>query len=330
MAKDKDFNICTLTDSYKLGHYSMYPDNTEYVYSYFESRTGAKFNKTNFFGLQYLRDKYLTGRVVTKDKIAEAKYLADKHMGKNVFNEKGWSFIEKKYDGHLPLKIQTVPEGLAIPTNNVLMDVINTDSECWWLTNYVESLLTHAWSSSTICTLSRECKMMFIDYLNWTSVDSALKDHLPFMLHDFGFRGVSSVESAAIGGAGHLANFSGTDTLVAIETAMKYYKSDVCAYSVNATEHSIMTSLGEKGEFDILKRLINYYPKGILSIVIDSYDYKRFINDYARELKSEILNRDGKTVFRPDSGEPVSTTLKVFELLESVFGSTVNNKGYKI
>ena len=30
---------------------------------------------------------------------------------------------------------------------------------------------------------------------------------LTFKLHDFGFRGVSSVESAATGGAGHLVNF---------------------------------------------------------------------------------------------------------------------------
>lgn len=320
-------NIITLTDSYKVGHYNMYPKDTEIVYSYFESRKGALYNETEFFGLQYISKEYLLGRQVTNEKIKRAKEIIDIHLGPGVFNEDGWKYILNKYDGCLPIKIMAVPEGLPIPTNNVLMTVQNTDPKCWWLTNYLETLLSHVWSSSTVASLSREVKIMCKYYLEQTSDNM---DVIDFMLHDFGFRGVSSVESAGICGAGHLTNFKGTDTIRAIEYAMDYYNSGVCAYSVPATEHSIMTSLGPDGESKLFSDLLDEYPKGILSVVIDSYDYKNFIDSIARKHKDKVLSRDGKTVFRPDSGDPVSTTLRVLELLDSVFGSTVNSKGYRV
>jgi len=321
------FNITTLTDSYKIGHYNMYPEGTEKVYSYFESRKGAKFNKTVFFGLQYLIKEYLQGAQVTSEKIEQGKALMDVHLGPGAFNLEGWTHILNEHDGRLPILIKAVPEGLPIPTNNVLMTVENIDPKCWWLTNYLETLLSHVWSSSTVATLSREIKIMCKHYLEETSDNI---DGLDFMLHDFGFRGVSSVESAGIEGAGHLINFKGTDTIRAIEYAMEYYNSDVCAFSVPATEHSIMTSLGPYGERQLFLDLLNKYPTGILSVVIDSYDYERFIKEITPNYKSKILNRDGKVVFRPDSGDPTTTTLRVLELLDNVFGSSENSKGYKV
>lgn len=322
-------NICLLTDSYKIGHWNMYPADTEYVYSYFESRTGALFNNTVFTGLQPLLMKYLSGSVVDYDKLYKAKYLMDRHIAPDTINYKGWKYIIDEHNGKLPLKIKAVPEGTPIPTGNVLMTVENTDPECGWLTNDVETLLTHVWYPSTVASLSRECKLMFKDYLKWTSSESSMLNHLPFMLHDFGFRGVSSLESAASGGFAHLINFKGTDTIPSLMFANDYYNAKgVAGYSVNATEHSIMTALGEKGEFEVLKSLIRNYPSGILSIVIDSYNYERFLDVYVRNLKEEILNRDGKTVFRPDSEEPVSTSLRVIELLDSIFGVEYNSKGY--
>jgi len=320
-------NIITLTDSYKLAHYNMYPDGIERVLSYFESRNGAKFNNTVFFGLQYLIKEYLEGKVVTLEKIEKAKAIVDVHMGADVFNYEGWKYILDTYNGYLPIEIKAVEEGSVVPTNNVLMTVVNTDDKCFWLTNYLETLLSHVWASITVATLSRATKLIFKDYLLNTT---GSLDGIDFMLHDFGFRGVSSIESAGICGAGHLINFQGTDTLVAIETAMDYYYSGVCAYSVHATEHSIMTAKGEEGEFEVFESLLDKYPNGILSIVIDSYNYKRFISEYAEKLKGKILNRNGKTVFRPDSGAPVPTTIDVLKRLEDVFGSTVNEKGFTV
>jgi len=324
-----DFNITTLSDSYKIGHYNMYPEGTEGVYSYFECRKGAKFNKTLFFGLQYLIKEYLEGHPVTREKIDEGKALIDQHLGPNAFNLEGWEYILNEHNGRLPIRIMAVPEGLSIPTNNVLMTVENTDPKCYWLTNFLETLLTHVWASSTVATLSREVKKMCKYYLESTS---DVMDGLNFMLHDFGFRGVSSVESAGICGAGHLINFQGTDTIRAIEYAMKYYGSGVCAFSVPATEHSIMTSYGQSPglELNLLNDLIDKYPTGILSVVIDSYDDERFITYVAKEASQKILARDGKIVFRPDSGDPVTTTIRILDLLDSIFDTSINSKGYKV
>lgn len=321
-------NICTMSDSYKMGHGDMYPAGTQKVYSYFESRSGAKFNETVFFGLQYILKKYLEGEVVTQEKIDKAEALVNAHIGPGVFNREGWEYILKEHNGKLPVEIKAVAEGTPVPVNNVLMTVVNTDDKCWWLTNYLETLLTHVWYSSTVATLSRETKKVLRNIALLTA-DST--DHIQFQLHDFGYRGVSSVESAGMGGAGHIINFLGTDTIAAMELAMDYYnETEVPAYSVKATEHSIMTSGGADKEVEIIKHLLDSNPTGILSLVIDSYDYKKFIEICGTTFKEQILNRDGKVVFRPDSGNPVDVSLEVVKLLDKYFGSTVNSKGFKV
>jgi len=154
---------------------------------------------------------------------------------------------------------------------------------------------------------------------------------LNFMLHDFGFRGVNQCEAAGIAGAGHIVNFMGTDTIAAMQYAREYYDAPIngLAYSVPASEHSVMTARGESGEKAVFKQMLDRFPKGILSVVIDSYNYRRFIDEYAKEFKDQILARDGKVVFRPDSGDPDSVTIDVLEGLDTVFGSTKNAKGYR-
>lgn len=321
-------NIITKSDSYKMCHWKMYPDNTEYVYSYFESRNGAKFDKTVFFGLQYYLEQYLKGQVVTREKIEWAAKLSKAHFGNDgYFNRAMWEHILNKHGGRLPLEIRAVPEGTPVPTSNVLMTVVNTDPKCAALTNYVETLLSQIWAPSTVATLSYEVLKMMMQFRN----DTGSQDFVKFTLHDFGFRGVSSAESAGIEGAGHLLNFLGTDTVQAMETAHDYYDAllDGLAYSVAATEHSIMTSMGREGEAKLFGDLLKKYPEGILSVVIDSYDYRNFVNNIALQYKDEILNRNGKVVFRPDSGDPDAVTLEVFRALEKVFGTTRNEKGYK-
>jgi len=319
-------NICLLSDSYKMGHFSMLPEGTEYVYSYMEARKGATFNNTVFFGLQYLLKEYFTGSVLTAGKIQQAQAVIDTHLGPGAFNREGWENMLDKHQGMLPVRIKAVPEGTPISIDNIMMSVQNTDTESPWLTGYIETVLTHLWYASTVATLSRECKKMMKNYLNNTSENM---ERLDFMLHDFGFRGVSSVESAGSGGAGHLVNFQGTDTIQALEFAMEYYNAPVCAYSVPATEHSIMTALGEAGEMEMMGSLLDKYPEGILSVVIDSYDYIKFIENTHKAYGNKIMTGKCKVVFRPDSGEPVRTSLKVVELLAEKFGSYKNSKGYK-
>lgn len=320
-------NIITLTDSYKFNHWNQYPDGTENVYSYFEARNGALYNKTVFFGLQYFLKEYLQGKVVTRDNIEFAAKLTKAHFGdETMFNRAMWEYILDKHDGKLPIAIAAVPEGTPVPINNALMTIFNTDKKCAPLTNHLETLLSQIWASSTVATLSYEIYKLLEYYRD----ETGSRDFLKFGLHDFGFRGVSSVESAGVCGAGHLINFLGTDTVKAMETAMEYYNAplDNLAYSVAATEHSVMCALGKDGEELVLKQLLEKYPKGILSIVIDSYDYKRFVNEFALKYKKEILAREGKVVFRPDSGDPNSVTMDVLKSLANVFGTTKNAKGY--
>lgn len=324
-------NIVTLTDSYKFTHWKQYPDNTDSVYSYFEARTGAKYSETVFFGLQYLLKEYLEGVVVTGGNIRRGADLAKAHFGNpDIFNLKGWEYILNEHKGRLPVKIRAVPEGTPVPVGNVLMTVENLDPRCFWLTNHLETLLTHVWHASTVATLSWKTKLMLRRWLEQTADQEAMAACLPFMLHDFGFRGVECVEAAGIGGAGHLVNFLGTDTVKAIEVAMEYYGSDVCAYSVPATEHSVMTSYGPEGEVKVFEKLLDEYPTGILSVVSDSYDiFNAAMNIIGGELKERILERDGVFVVRPDSGEPVSTVLKLLDILWACFEGEVNEKGYK-
>ena len=246
-------NIILATDSYKVSHYKQYPPGAEYVYSYFESR-GGKFDEICFFGLQYFIKRYLCGPVVTEDKILEAKEVLDSHMGPGHFNEEGWRHILTKHDGYLPIKIKSVPEGTIVPVKNVLFTMVNTDPKCYWLTNYMETLLVEVWYPMTVCTNSREQKKVLQQALHRTGGSEA---GLNFMLHDFGYRGVSSVESAAIGGAAHLINFMGTDTMASLLCAKKYYKCEGAAgFSIPAAEHSTITSWGRDHEADAFRNMV--------------------------------------------------------------------------
>lgn len=328
-------NTILATDSYKLNHWNQYPPGTEAVYSYMESREGAKWPYTVFFGLQYLLERYLEGVVVRTEDLTPALQLAEKHFGRTgLFNYKGWAHVVNDHGGRLPLRIHAVLEGTVVPTGEVMMTVENTCPRCFWLTNAMESLLTHLWYPSTVATLSRTTKEMIGDFLD---EQEAGREGLPFMLHDFGYRGASSHESAAIGGAAHLVNFVGTDTLPAMECAMEHYSAnlDDLAFSVPATEHSVMTAGGEEEEALIVSRLLTMYPEGILSVVADSFDIYRFVDRVCGLFKDRILARDGVFVVRPDSvtaedPTPAQLVLTIVDMLWDEFGGTLTPKGYKV
>ena len=135
-----------------------------------------------------------------------------------------------------------------------------------------------------------------------------------------------------------LLSFSGTDTIPALTIPENYYNdSNVYGFSVQATEHSVMTSLGPEGELNQILNVINQAKDGILAIVIDSYDYRNFLKQAAMsgsELNDAIMNfldvEGNKVVFRPDSGEPVSTTIDCLNILEGGFGSYLTDNGYKV
>lgn len=339
--KDKTHNVIMDGDSYKTVHHKVY--NAEAVYSYFEARRGAKYNETVFFGLQYLLKK-IEGVVVTQQLIDDAAEKIKAHFFGNdeMFNREGWEYIVNHHGGKLPVRIKAVDEGTVVPINNVVMTIENTGGkETAWLTNYLETYLSRIWYPITVATKSYNVKRIIKRYLDETAEHDAL---LPFLLHDFGARGVSSEESAAVGGAAHLINFVGTDTMVAMDFVADNYNVpfEGIGYSVFATEHSVMTALGPDGELDIMQKVLDTNPIGIVSVVADSYDYYRNVVQYVgKDLKEQIIKRNveageipTKYVIRPDSITPDHPTPEdlvvwTYNQLERDYGVTINEKGYK-
>ncbi|MEO6980867.1 MAG: nicotinate phosphoribosyltransferase [Mucilaginibacter sp.] len=324
-------NLVLLADAYKYAHHKLYYPGTTKIYSYLESR-GGMFNETVFFGLQYFLKEYLAGEAFTQADLDEAEGFLLQVFGRNdVFDKSKFQYILDKYNGRLPVKIKAVAEGTRVPVGNVLMTIENTDPECYWLTNFLETLLMQVWYPCTVATLSNQVKKVVTGYYAETATDGA-EAGIDFVLNDFGFRGVSSVESAKLGGAAHLLNFNGSDNLAGSGMAINYYDAQkVYGLSIPATEHSICTLLGKEGELEVFKHVLKTFPTGTIACVSDSYNIFRACDEYwGVDLKTQILNRDGTLVIRPDSGDPVATLLKIFEILFKKFGYTVNAKGYKV
>jgi nicotinamide phosphoribosyltransferase len=324
-------NLILLADAYKYAHHKFYYPGTTQIYSYLESR-GGMFNETIFFGLQYFLKEYLQGPAFTQQDLDEADSFLQQVFGRDdVFDKSKFQYILDKYNGHLPVKIKAVAEGTAVPTGNVLMTIENTDPECYWLTNFLETLLMQVWYPCTVATLSNQIRKVITQYYHETASDGA-EAGIDFVLNDFGFRGVSSVESAKIGGAAHLLSFSGSDNLAGSGMAINYYDAEkVYGLSVPATEHSICTLLGREGELEIFKHVLRTFPTGTIACVSDSFNIFKACEEYwGTELRDEILNRKGTLVIRPDSGDPIMTLLEIFEILFTKFGFTENTKGYKV
>ena len=308
-------------DSYKYSHFKQYPLGTQYVSSYIESR-GGKYDTTVFFGLQGFIKKYLN-TPITKSDVDRMEKLIGLHGVS--FNRAGWDRIVNKHGGYMPVAIYAVPEGSVVPTNNALVRVTNTDPELPWVTSFIETALLRAiWYPTTVATLSREIKKTLAEYMDKTVGN---RDGLEFMLHDFGARGVSSAESAAIGGAAHIVNFMGSDTFEGILWLMEMGYVDeyeMPAFSVDATEHSTVTTWGKDRESEMYKSYINSARDGqIMSCVSDSYDIRNAAqNIWGDELKESVKalgEKGARLVVRPDSGDPVTTPVQVVKDLMAKF-----------
>lgn len=321
------------SDSYKFTHNPQYPKGTTKVISYLESR-GGLFDNTVFYGLQYLLKKHFEGVVVTKEDVDKAKKIIDNHIGPNIFNYEGWMKIVNVHGGKIPIRIKAVPEGTVLKTSNVLMTVENTDEELPWITNFCESILLQLWYPITVSTLSREIKKVISKYLTKTTDynKSEISELLKFPLNDFGYRGASSDESSSIGGSAHLVNFSGSDNVSAIDLIMTYYNTDeMLAFSIPASEHSTITSWGEENESKAYENMLDSYPVGTRACVSDSYNILNACgNIWGGELRDKVLNLNGRLVIRPDSGDPVQTLKRVFNILWEKFGGRINSKGFKV
>lgn len=314
------------TDSYKVTHHRQYPPGMTGMYSYLEAR-GGSYSEIVFFGLQYYLKEYLSRRVTAED-IQEAEEFFKKHFqGAILFNRDGWEHILQKHGGKLPVSIKAIPEGSVLPSKNVLLTIESTDEACPWIANYLETLLVQVWYGTTIATNSRAMKQL----LQRAALRSGTAQHLDRMLHDFGFRGVSSVETAAMGGAAHLLQFSSTDNLAGLVMARDYYQTAMAGYSQPASEHSTVTAWGRDGELKAYRHMLESYPEGSIVAVSDSYDIYAACKQYwGNELKQMVEHRNGCLIIRPDSGDPCRTLPKILSILEAGFGCRENEKGYKM
>lgn len=354
-------NPLNAIDFYKADHRRQYPVETEYVYANFTPRSSrlAKMlpdfdDKIVFFGLQgfikhFLIETWNEGFFnQPKAKVVAAyKRRMDNSLGEGAVPVE---HIEALHDlGYLPLKIKALEEGSRVNIKVPVLTIINTDPNFFWLTNYIETVLSaELWKSCTTATIAYEYKRLLTQYAEKTG---APLDFVPVQGHDFSSRGMSGIYDAAQSGVGHLTSFIGTDSVSSIDYAEEYYNATgIVGVSVPATEHSVMCMGSEESEIETFRRLIcELYPSGVVSIVSDTWDFWRVITEFSVELKSDILKRQpnalglAKVVFRPDSGDPVkiicgdpdaerdSPAYKgAVQCLWEIFGGTKTAQGYKV
>ena len=349
-------NPLFLTDGYKTGHHQQYPKGTTLVYSNFTPRSnkyGPKgCDQVVSFGQQMIMRQL--HEVFQKDFFSQPKDQVCREMKQELSMylrmDYDVSHFEALYDlGYLPIEVRSLTEGTLVPIKVPVLTIYNTHPDFYWLTNYLETILSNLmWKPLTSATIAHQYRKVLTKWMEKTDKDNAW--FIDWQGHDFSMRGMDSVEAVISSGLGHLTSFSGTDSLPAIYGARKYYGAEgFVAGSVPATEHSVMCAGGKEDEESTFRRLLETYPKGILSVVSDTWDLWRVCTQHVVALKEEILARDGKLVIRPDSGDPVDilcgreeqlsdapgeyktpAEIGVIELLWDVFGGTVNEQGYKV
>jgi len=343
-------NPLLLTDGYKVDHRRQYPANTSLVYSNWTPRKSRieGIEHVTFFGLQYFIKKYILEDFERnffsqpKEEIIDAyAKRIDNYLGENSV---GTEHIAALHDlGYIPMVFKALPEGVSVPIKVPMFTMYNTLPEFFWLTNYFETLIsTTVWLPCNSATIATQYRKILDKYATETS---SVPEFVDWQGHDFSMRGMAALEAALISGAGHLLSFTGSDTIPAVDFLERYYNADaskeLVGGSVAATEHSVMSMGTNSEEQETFKRLITeVYPKGIVSVVSDTWDLWKVLTEYLPNLKDEILSRDGKLVIRPDSGDPVkiicgdpdandeNVRKGVVQLLWETFGGTKNDKGY--
>lgn len=339
-----------LCDFYKISHREQYPKGIEKVYSTWTPRTSRieGINQVVAFGFQafikqflieYFNKNFFERPLV--EVVDEYRRVIKNTLGKDPDTS---HIVALHQLGYLPLQIKAVPEGTLVPVRVPMLTVENTLPEFFWLTNYIETLMSCSlWQMSTSATIAVEYKKILTEYAKKTGGDL---NFVQFQGHDFSMRGLSSLESSKYSGAGHLLSFTGTDSIPSILFLEEFYGADIekelVGTSIPATEHSVMCAYG-RNELESYRELITkVYPDGFLSIVSDTWDLWKVLKDVIEPLKSEILNRNGKIVVRPDSGDPVKIVCGdsdstdpnvqkgVVEILWDIFGGSTTEEGYKV
>ncbi len=344
-------NPLLYTDGYKVDHRRQYPDKTTLVYSNWTPRKSRieGIEEVVFFGLQYFLKRYMIEdfqrNFFDKPKAEIIKKYARRINNYLGVNQVGVEHIAALHDlGYLPMVIKALPEGVSVPIKVPMFTMYNTLPDFFWLTNYFETLIsTTVWLPCNSATLAKKYRSILDRYAKETS---SMPEFVDWQGHDFSMRGMAGLEAATMSSAAHLLSFTGSDTIPTIDFLEQYYQADsdheIIGGTVAATEHSVMCMGTNLGELETFERLVTrVYPAGIVSVVSDTWDLWKVLEEYLPTLKKEIMARDGKVVIRPDSGDPVDiicgnpqgkTAIErkgVIESLWETFGGTINAKGYK-
>lgn len=320
-------NSTITTDAYKLTHWLQRPEGISEFMSYGEPRLGGEHNSVCFFGLQYILKEYFLVAVSEKNIADGYKRSLETFGYDHYFPKEIWEKVKDL--GYFPIKIKAVKEGSIIPTGNVFFTIESTKP---WFSNMIshfEDYLMWCWYSCGVATRVAKIKQDITPLFE----KSTENPYLGFAVNDFGLRGAKFREAASIGGAAHLIFFDGSDNIPAAEFIEEYYNTSNVLKSVWATEHSVATVWGESNEKEYIKaQLRRSHPNALISVVMDSYNQEGFIPNIVSdpEILTLIRNKPGRVVFRPDSGEPLDNVLVISNQLEKYFGSTLNNKGYKV
>ncbi|MEM7161796.1 MAG: nicotinate phosphoribosyltransferase [Bacteroidota bacterium] len=344
-------NALLLTDGYKTGHHQQYPKGTEEVYSNWTARSNKYApegcDKVLSFGQQYVLQylhEYFDLHFFSQDKekvCGEMKEELSLYLGTDY----DVSHFEALHElGYLPIRVKSLPEGVEVPIRVPMLTIVNTKQEFYWITNFLETIFsTLLWQPMTSASIALNYKRRFKYWAEKTDQENTA--FIDFQGHDFSMRGMGGAESALASGMGHASVFSGSDSLPVIHGFRKYYGANGFVIgSVNATEHSVMCAGTKDDEIETFRQLMKTYPKGILSVVSDTWDLWRVLQEYLPQLKTEILAREGKLVIRPDSGDPVDIicgTMRemgegtaqekgVVELLWDIFQGSTNAQGFKV
>lgn len=333
-----DKNLVVATDSYKISHggksidgeqytAGTFPEGTKFTSYYIEARTE---NEDIVACGQNFITKVLS-KGVTREHVERANKLFKMHFGHDILNYDGWMRIVNEFGGKLPVLYLAVPEGTVMKSKNAMAVLESTHHAFPWLPGHLETFILRAtWYPTTVATKSFNCKKVIKQYLDMTS-DLTGADYdivLNTRLHDFGSRGATSGESAAIGGLAHLYNFVGTDTVEALILAQDLFNVECAGFSIPAREHS--TTISYKNEDDAYRNSIKSYGAGFYACVMDSTDYEAAVERVCLTMKDEIIDAGGTFVFRPDSGDMIKNITFTLDMLGKHFGYEYNSKGYKV
>ena len=341
-------------DGYKIGHKDMYPEGTTFIQSNLVARKNESDDMDGviWFGI----DKYIKELIISwnsffrleEQDFARLMRAYESYVEDYLGDKPDTTHLEQLHEyGKLPLKFKTLPEGTKVPFGTPLVKIENTEPWAYWLVSYIEtSLLAEVWPMTTAATKAFRFKRLFVKYLKETDQDNIV--FADYQGHDFSLRGMEGIEGGTMTGMGHLTSFKGTDTTPSLIDIATFYSTKDCrdyGVSVYATEHSVMSAGTKEGELETYRRLLTKYDGKVLSIVSDTWDIWNVLTNILPELKDLILNREGKLVIRPDSGNPLDIIfgtkreydenstpeeIGVLRLLEKEFGSTTNSQGYKV